>query len=456
MSYAAKIIRIKMRPHPNADKLQLGDVDGHQVVVGLDTADSTLGVFFPTDGQLSHDMCVSNGLYSKEARIKLGLPVSEDCGFFSDKRRVRAQSFRGEKSDGFWCPLSYLSWTGAIHHLDWANPTEANITFVEGLLAEGMELDTLNGHSLCNKYETPATKAAKMAGQARTSRKESFYFPRHDDTKQFRFVSHRLPREGVYYVTEKLHGTSGRFGYVLEPLPLSWWQKAANRILAALGGAPAYPAESYKHLNGSKNVILERQEFDTGGYYGSNQFRYEAIERLYGLLHPGEVVYFEIVGYIGNTPIMPPQPIKPELKDARRTYGESMHFHYGCIRGEQAVYVYKIIQGLPDGTLLELPFQEVQKRCAELGLQVVPLLAGPIGVHAPTDDRDFSDTLQRLVDTHVDGSSLLDSRHIREGVVLRVESTSGVQHVKHKSWLFGVLEGYIKDTDTYVDREEIA
>ena len=42
MPYAAIVTRIKTKPHPNADKLLLGEVHGHQVVVGLDTEDNEL------------------------------------------------------------------------------------------------------------------------------------------------------------------------------------------------------------------------------------------------------------------------------------------------------------------------------------------------------------------------------------------------------------------------------
>lgn len=64
MSYQAIIARVSTRPHPNADKIQLGTVCGSQVVVSLDTQDGELGVYFPVDGVLSHEYCVANHLYT--------------------------------------------------------------------------------------------------------------------------------------------------------------------------------------------------------------------------------------------------------------------------------------------------------------------------------------------------------------------------------------------------------
>src|SRR3990167_2857998 len=100
MSYTAVITRISTRPHPNANKLALGLCCGNQVIVGLDTPDGSLGIYFETDGQLSEKYCLENNLYTASARAKLGLPAlpaGESAGFFSEKRRVRSQRFRGEK-----------------------------------------------------------------------------------------------------------------------------------------------------------------------------------------------------------------------------------------------------------------------------------------------------------------------------------------------------------------------
>jgi hypothetical protein len=107
--YSAIVCKVNTRPHPNADRLLLGTAHGYQVVVGLDTQDGELGVFFAADGQLSEQMCEANdliGYTDPETGERKG-------GFFAKNRRVRSQKFRGEKSDGYWTSLSSLSWTGA-------------------------------------------------------------------------------------------------------------------------------------------------------------------------------------------------------------------------------------------------------------------------------------------------------------------------------------------------------
>jgi hypothetical protein len=64
MTYSAIVARINTRPFPNADRLLLGTCLGNQVVVGLDTQDDELGVFFNGARALDN---VSGGDYSSPA-----------------------------------------------------------------------------------------------------------------------------------------------------------------------------------------------------------------------------------------------------------------------------------------------------------------------------------------------------------------------------------------------------
>ena len=135
MTYKAIICEIKTRPHPNADKLQLADANGFQVVVGLDNYDGQLGIFFPTDGQLSEEYCKEHDLVGYSEQLEDGTKVKRG-GYFPASRRVRAQRFRGERSDGYWAPIDTLEFTG----------------FDVASLVVGDQIDSLNGVPLCNKY----------------------------------------------------------------------------------------------------------------------------------------------------------------------------------------------------------------------------------------------------------------------------------------------------------------
>jgi len=64
--YFAYITRIKnIRPIPKADNLVVGDVFGQEVVVGKDTREGQMGIFFPADGRLLDEFLTYNNLVRK-------------------------------------------------------------------------------------------------------------------------------------------------------------------------------------------------------------------------------------------------------------------------------------------------------------------------------------------------------------------------------------------------------
>jgi hypothetical protein len=425
--YNAIVCKVHTRPHPNADKLLLGTAHGYQVVVGLDTADGELGVFFAADGQLSQEMCDANNLIGytdPDTGEKKG-------GFFAKNRRVRAQKFRGEKSDGYWTSLDSFAWTG----IDVSS------------LREGDQFEELNGHPVCNKYFTPATLRALKNGQKTSQKRENICFAKHVDTKQLKHEIGQIPEDSVIYITEKLHGTSGRFGYVFDEVPVPerpWWKK-----LLMFGIKKPEPKSEYKHLIGTRNVIMGDRTHE--GYYGNEEFRWLAIEKLENNLHKGEVVYFELVGYTTTGATIMGQHHTSELKEIKKQYGDTIEYSYGQPAGTCGIYVYRITRTNEDGEAVELPWQTVKQRCGELGIKHVPDLEGPWLYSLFSSPQ----ALLEKVESMLEGPSTLDDRHIREGVVIRVEN-SDTQFYKSKSFSFGVLEGYLKNSDDYVDTEEIA
>lgn len=438
MSYAAIVSKISVRPHPNADKIALGTVaGGNQVVIGKDTPDGALGVFFPTDGQLSHEMCLQNGLYTEAACVRLSLPVhdGQQYGFFDHKRRVRSQKFRGERSDGFWVPMSFLEWTGGT-----------DVSYLQ----EGMTFTELGGFPICNKYFTPATLRAMKGGTPRT-RKEVLAFPKHIDTEQFRYLDF-VPGDAIVYVTEKLHGTSGRYGLVRDEEPLPWYARTWNAWMGSTNlhfgtNFPLFQSHHYQYLNGSKNVILGRTA--GMGYYGTDEFRETAVSKIH--LAKDEVIYYELVGWVdADRPIMPSTEAPKSLPEIKKQFGDLVHYHYGCPPGTTKLFVYRITRTNEDGQQVDLSWLQVKGRCKELGLEHVPEIELLIG----RSSLDL-DTLKASVEAHTNGESVFPNQ-FREGVVVRIESSTGFRYLKNKSFAFGVMEGYLKEDEAYTDTEETA
>lgn len=417
MSYQAYIAKIATSPHPNADKLQVGFVCGAQVIVGLDTQDGELGVYFPSDGQLSKEFAEANDLVVRkdDQGNKIG------GGYFDDKRRVRAQNFRGVKSEGFWVPLSYLAFT----------------KFDLTKLKEGDAFEKLGDVPICNKYWTKATQAA-IAGKKKI--KFNVDMPEHGETTQFRFI--QVPRDAVIHVTEKEHGTSFRYGNVMTHTPVT---NKLHKFWRWCRGIKSDFISRREYVLGTRRAILPKVgELEYGGgFYGNGDPYTIAPKLLYGKLKDNEIIYGEVVGYLKTgSPLFTQDTEKlPEIK---KLYGKTMEFSYGCIQGESRLRVYRIVQNGRD-----LTWYEVQARCQELGVETVKHME----TIAYTGDRD---ALNATIATMLEGPSLVDERHMREGVCLRIESKEGMKIVKAKSWSFGVLEGYLKDNENYVDAEEIA
>lgn len=424
-----------VRPHGNADRLQLATVAGHQIVVGLENTEGQLGVFFYSELQLSPEYADANdlvGYTDPETGERRG-------GYFAKNRRVRAQRLRGEKSEGYWAELDSLAWTG----------------FDLSLLKEGDKFKELNGHPICEKYFTPATLKAIANRKAKRS---NVLFKKHVDTRKLQYEIGNIPEGSILYLSEKVHGTSGRFGYVLDEVekPRRWWQKLLRR--------KPKTEMVYDHLIGTRNVILGKHEGPS--FYGNEEFRYESIKNLEGQLHKGEILYYEIVGYTTTgQPLMESQPTKNlQDKTIRKTYGDMMHYSYGQVVGHCEIYVYRITRTNEDGDVVELPWPQVKARCNELGVKYVPEFAADYQPHvykvfAAHSTKSYMDqwNLEELVAQYIDGPSTLDGTHIREGVVVRIEKPNGeTEWYKAKSFTFGVLEGFWKEQDDAVDLEEIS
>ena len=420
--YEAIVCKIKTREHPNADKLQLGLVAGFQVVVGLETENDELGVFFPTDGILSDEFCKANDLYSRfdESNNRL------NSGFFTEgEARVRSQNFRGEKSYGYWCPLSSFDF---IKNFD------------TSVLVDGYTFSSLGGVEICKKHYSKATLKA-ISGNNKNVKRANSMFLEHVDTKQFRYRYKEVKPGSLVTITSKMHGTSGRIARVLDEVPAK--RNLVDKILRR-----TRTETKWNTLLGSRRVVLKDYDEDSLGFYGSNEFRYQTVKSFKDYLNKGETIYYEIVGWATeDTPIMAHDT--SSLKVIRKEYGDRMVYSYGCAQGMAAIYVYRITQTNEDGVSIELSWNQIKARCNELGINYTPEMCDPFVA------KD-SDSLKELVVSWTAGRDVTDPSHIREGVVVRVDSDTGTMFLKNKSFDFGVLEGYIKDDENYVDLEEIS
>lgn len=438
--YKATILKIKnVRTHPNADRVLLATCHGNQVVVGIDTKEGDLGVYFPTDGQLSHEVCHYNNLYREAS---LNFDTDGKTGMFDANRRVRTQKFRGEVSDGFWIPINVFDFI------------EKKLNKRLLPLEEGLDLDEIIGVPICQKYVNKNTlkAAGQTPGKKTRTAKTSVMFKEHFDTEHFGKYLHEFQKESLIVITEKLHGTSGRVGYVLMGRELTWKDKLAKFFGIRV------KEDEWGYLNGTRRVVLEET---SGSQYHDPTIREIAFSKFKDNLRKGETVYFEIVGFeTSGVPIMPRVETK-KLNDKSFTekYSEVMTYTYGCPEKTCEIYVYRITITNEDGQSVDLCWNDVKSRSNEIGVNHVPEL-GTTSMdklwdsNRTGDERDVQQDLFNLVDHLAQGPSVLDDSHIREGVCVRIDQFGLKPKVfKHKSFNFKVLEGIAKDSGV-VDAEE--
>jgi len=416
-NYSAIVTRIKnIRRHSNADRLNCTNLLGNNVIIGLDTKEGDLGVFFPVESQLSKEFCAANDLIRR--KDENGKPAG---GMFDENRRVRAQKFRGESSMGFWVPLSYFE------------KFASHLGVAPFHLREGDEFYNLEGHKVCEKYVVRHIHATGPAGENRKKKKVAatkivegqFHF--HFDTSQLYRSLDKINPDDICVISWKWHGTSAVIGNILKTRKLSTTEKIARFF-----GAKIQETE-YAYVAASRKVIKSEVN-DGGGYYGGDLWNDVMQRDFKGRLKQGEMIYGEIVGQLENG--------KWIQKD----------YDYGCAANTNKVYIYRITQTSPDGHVVELSYPQMKARALEIGHQVVPEifygpLRGLVPMFAAEGVNEWRDrVLQFLKDAYVydQDSKFCTNKLPEEGICLRVEGAA-IQVYKLKSDRFYGYETALLD-----------
>lgn len=409
--YNAYVTTLKnVRPHTNADKLQLGDCFGNTVCVSLDYTEGQIGVYFPTDGQLSVEFAEANNLLRKKDE------AGNNIGGYMDpsKRNVCAIRLRGEKSDGLFLPLNCLESFGDISQLK-----------------EGDVINVFNGHEICRKY-IPRRNIVEYNKQKYGSKiphkkkiNAEVIFPQHIDSPQLKYNLNSFKSGDLITITEKLEGTSHRSAL----LPV----KKTNFFKRLFGISEKV---AYKDYCGSRRVIINQNNSETG-YYGDNNFRLDIHKRLLPHLTPNLEVFGEIVGWPGEgkAPLMGEVSTKClNDKNFTKTYGEKMIFHYGCKNGEYDFYIYRICELDENGEVkIEYSTDQIISWCELHGFKYVPVLYRGFL-------KEAKDILY-LGETYCDGESTL-AHHWREGCVIRRDNNARKFDVyKNKNFNYKVMKG---------------
>lgn len=410
-NYAATIVQVeRIIPLENCDNVVAIPVLGYQAIVGKDTQVGDVLVVFTAETQLSTLYAGFNNLFRHSE-------LNDDTtktGYLEDNRRVKAMKFRGHRSDALAMPL--ISLAGMTS--DWQS------------LEVGDTFDVLNGYDICNKYvrpgsdKGPSNQAAQVKKETRV---DKMFLPEHFDTENYWRNSYKIAPHEHVVVTQKIHGTSIRFGRTVVKRRLTLRDKIAKFF-----GASVQETE-IDLVAGSRKVIKDVNNPDQNHYYDTDLWS------LYGKqfgagLPDNVVVYGELIGWT------------PEGAPLQANYT------YDVPKGRAHLYVYRVTIVTPSGHQFDLSWEALKEFTAQFGLNHVPELWQ--GAHAEFNPDDWTDI--RYFDEIVGQGAipLSDPKTVDEGVCVRREGLVPLV-LKAKSPIFLGHETKMLDKDTVdIEAEE--
>jgi RNA ligase (TIGR02306 family) len=327
-----KIIAIDI--HPNADRLDLATVKGWQCVCQKDAFEvGQKVVYLPIDSILPSN--IEAKLFPPGSKITL------------TKSRIRTIRIRSAISQGMIVTLSELGLSDSIK----------------------VGTDVRKKLSI-EKYEPQVKQPNMMSNGSKRSKKQlNSNFRKYSDIQHLKNYMKAFENKQVI-ITEKIHGTNFRAGYVKYNKHNLW-----RRLLKLL-----HIGSNYQFVFGSHNVQLQSLLNKKKTYYKKNVYL-EAVNqyKLKDSLKDNEVIYGEIYGD-----------------------GIQKNYSYGCSDDQRKLVIFDV---MIDGEYLDT--QKAIGFCKERDLDYVPILF----------TGEYS---KEVADDHVSGKSVLapKAQPVREGCVI--------------------------------------
>lgn len=379
-NYAATVVEIKtIVPLAKCDFVVGTPILGFQAVVGKDTKVGDVGIVFPAEVQLSEEYCRQNNLFRDAEKNK----DKSKTGYFENNRRVRAQKFRGHRSDCLFMPLESLAYTRAK---------------VQDL-KPGDTFDVLGKHEICKKYVIKTKGPSRIDKNKKKTfkRVDAKFIPEHFDTDNYWRNCSEIPDDTWVYVTQKVHGTSIRIAHTVVRRKLRWHER-----IAKLFGVRVQETEM-DYVFGSRKVVKDANNPYQNHFYETDIWTTYG-KHLEGILPENFILYGELIGW---TPEY--VPIQP-------------NYTYQVPQGHAELFVYRVAMINGQGKLVDLSWDGVREFCRDHGLRAVPELWR--GRHRDFEVDDFIDV--RLKEEGFQAALPLeeDRALVDEGVCIRVDRLS--------------------------------
>lgn len=323
--------------HPNADRLDLATVKGWQCVIQKDAFKvGEKVVYLPIDSVLPPEL--EEKLFPPDSKVKL------------HNSRIKTIKLRGAISQGMIIPLSETDLPDSIKL--------------------GKDVKDKLG---ITKFELKTSQPGIMSTKGnKTKKQRNSNFRKYTDIQHAKNYPTIMEGSDVV-ITEKIHGTNYRVGYV-KYSSLNFW----NKIKRWLGFG-----QEYEFVFGSHNVqlqgllkLLKKQPT----FYKKNVYL-EAVKQynLRDCLNENEVIYAEIYGW-----------------------GIQFNYAYGCKEDERKMVVVDV---MIDGKYIDT--EDAIQFCQDRNLPYAPVLYK--GMYKP-----------ELLEEYVTGKSVLAPKQqpIKEGIVI--------------------------------------
>ncbi len=369
--FAVKVVSIKnVIPHPNADRLDLCEIAGWQCVSQRGNYKAgDLAVYIPIDSVLPD--AVERKLFGPDSKIKL------------HKSRVKSIKIRGSVSQGMLAPCDELG-----------VPSK-----------EGYDCTTELGITKYEPPETPSHLGGGAQGKGKKPPKKNPLFKEYGGLDNFKNYPDLFAEGEQVIITEKIHGTNFRFGWV--PAAADTLTKKVKKLFGAL--------PEYEFVFGSNKVQLHNRVSSTSAF-GKLKVKllgWIPIKAIRTLAYQG---YYEQNG-AGN--VYEEAVQKYDLKKRTENhkglvfygeiYGSSVQkdYNYGCVEGERKLVLFDVMGVEKDGTTYFYSHNPAEEIIRDIGLPLVPVLySGPFNA-------------KQAKDLTKGNSVMVPTQKVREGVVIR-------------------------------------
>jgi len=359
-NYLAKIVKIdSFKPHPNADRMKLANVNGYVVSVGIDT-EPGIFIYFPVECEIHHEYLSKNNLYRVSSNSpNLNRDNLDKGGYIEHNGRVRCMKLRNFSSEGMLMPIDSLK---PLIDLP------ANIDDYIGI-----SFDMINDHQLVKKYIPKITRTSGAPG-SRNRKQEKKYentiveeqFRFHPDTTQLKNNLYRFDKDTLIQISTKFHGTSAIFCNLLVKKELSIMERLLKFFRINIVDT------EYQTFCSSRKVIKDPKINKNlgSGFYNIDIWNL-ALEVIKPYLEKGMSIYAEIVGYLPNGKII------------QKDYDYGCQYIPGVYNYEEMtpqqmyqaklfqIRIYRITYTNVDGKVFEMNSQQIRHYCEKWELEPV-------------------------------------------------------------------------------------